>query len=139
MTIANTILGTMQSRLPKVIDARTHGVIDYCHAAFFLGLAWFYRKSQPRAALAAGVTGAFVLTQALLTDYPLGVAKVISFETHGRIDSTFAGVSFMIPQVFGAEGTAAAKVFKGDAFVAAAVVGMTDWQQGQVEASSIAS
>ena len=28
-----------ETRMPKVIDARTHGIIDYGHAAFFLGMA----------------------------------------------------------------------------------------------------
>ena len=127
MPIANTVIHTMQHKLPKVVDARTHGVIDYCHAAFFLGLAWYYRKSEPRAALAAAVTGGFVLVQSLLTDYPLGAAKVIPFETHGRMDSAFAGASLMMPRLFGFEGTAASKIFKSNGFVEASVVGMTNW------------
>src|SRR5947199_7006076 len=97
MSVATALVERLETRLPKVIDARTHGVIDYCHAAFFLGVAWMCRKNNPRAALAAAITGGFVLTQSLLTDYPLGAAKVIPFETHGRMDAAFAAASLMMP------------------------------------------
>lgn len=127
MSITNKVLEGMETRLPKVIDARTHGIIDYCHAAFFLGMAWFCRKSEPRAALAAAVTGGFILAESLLTDYPLGAAKVIPFEVHGRMDATFAGSSYMVPRIFGFEGTTASKIFKANALAEASVVGMTDW------------
>lgn len=127
MSITNAVLERMETRLPKVVDARTHGVIDYCHAAFFFGMAWLCRKSEPRAAVAAAVTGSFILVESLLTDYPLGVAKVIPFETHGRMDSAFAASSFVVPKLFGFEGTAASKIFKGNGVAESAVVAMTDF------------
>lgn len=134
MSLTHTVLESMENRLPKVIDARTHGVIDYCHAAFFLGMAWLCRKSNKRAALAAAVTGAFLLTESLLTDYPLGAAKVIPFEQHGRMDAAFAAASLMMPGLFGFEGTAASKIFKGNAFAEASVVGMTNWSNEDARA-----
>jgi hypothetical protein len=127
MTLSNVAIEQIEKRLPKVVDARTHGIIDYCHAAFFLGMAWFCRKSEPRAAVAALLTGGFILVESMLTDYPLGVKKVIPFETHGRMDAAFAGASFMVPKFFGFEGTTAATIFKGNGFAESAVVGMTDW------------
>lgn len=134
MTIANAVLERMETRLPKVIDARTHGIIDYCHAAFFLGMAWFCRKSEPRAALAAAITGGFILAESLMTDYPLGAAKVIPFEVHGRLDAAFAGSSYMVPKIFGFEGTAASKIFKANSLAEASVVGMTDWNSDRARA-----
>ena len=101
MSVATVAVNQLENRLPKVIDARKHGMIDYCHAAFFLGMALVCRKSEPRAALAALMTGSFVLVQSLLTDYPLGVKKVIPFRVHGQMDAAFAASSFMIPKVFG--------------------------------------
>ena len=132
--VTNVVVESLESRLPKVLDARTHGVIDYCHAAFFLGMAWFCRKSQPRAAVAAAVTGAFILTESLLTDYPLGVKKVIPFEVHGRMDAALAGSSFMVPRLFGFSGTPAAKVFQANGFAEGAVVGMTDYNDASARA-----
>lgn len=127
MTLATAALGEVEKRLPKVIDARTHGIIDYCHAAFFFGMAIFCARKNRRAAKAAFATGAFVLAESLLTDYPLGAKKVIPFETHGQMDAGFAGSSFMMPAWFGFSGTAAAQVFKINGFVEGLVVGMTDW------------
>ena len=127
MSVANLAINQLESRLPKVINARKHGVIDYCHAAFFLGMAFVCRKSEPRAALAALCTGSFVLVQSLLTDYPLGVKKVIPFKVHGQMDAAFAASSFMVPKLFGFSGTPAANVFTGNGFVEAAVVGATDF------------
>src|SRR3569623_431377 len=111
MSVATVAVNQFENCLPKVIDARKHGMIDYCHAAFFLGLALVCRKSEPRAALAALMTGSFVLVQSLLTDYPLGVKKVIPFRVHGLMDAAFAASSFMIPKVFGFSDSAAASVF----------------------------
>lgn len=127
MSLATAAVEKLETKLPKVIDARTHGVIDYFHAAFFFGLAWLCRKNNTRAAIASAATGAFVLGGALLTDYPLGAFKVMPFEVHGKLDSGFAAASLMVPKVMGFEGTAASKVFKANGLVEASVVGMTDW------------
>ena len=127
MSVATVAINQMERRLPKVIDARKHGVIDYCHAAFFLGMAYLCRKRDRRAAWAALLTGSFVLVQSLLTDYPLGIKKVIPFRLHGQMDAAFAASSFMVPSIFGFSSSKAASVFKGNSFVEAAVVGATDF------------
>ena len=134
MNLPNAAIEQIEKRLPKVVDARTHGIIDYCHAAFFFGMAWMCRKKEPRAATAALLTGGFILVEAMLTDYPLGVKKVIPFETHGRMDAAFAGASFLVPKVFGFEGTTAANIFVGNGFTESAVVGMTDWNSEEARA-----
>ena len=143
MSIATVALGAAERRLPKVIDARTHGILDYCHAAFFLGMAIFCARRNRRAAQAALATGAFILAESLLTDYPAGAAKVISFETHGRLDSALTASSFMIPKLFGFAGTAEAEVFKINGFLEGAVVGMTDWNteraRGEKSAAEMAA
>jgi hypothetical protein len=127
MSLATAALGEVEKRLPKVIDARTHGIIDYCHAAFFFGAAIFLARRNRRAATAALATAAFILTESLLTDYPMGAKKVISFETHGQMDSAITASSFMMPKLFGFSGTPAAEIFKINGFVEGVVVGMTDW------------
>jgi len=134
MSIATVALNQVERRLPKVIDARTHGIIDYCHAAFFLGMAAVCARRNRAAAKAALATGAFILAESLLTDYPMGAAKVLPFETHGRMDAGFAASSFMMPIWFGFSGTAAAQVFKMNGFVEGMVVGMTDWNSERARA-----
>lgn len=134
MSVATVAINEMERRLPKVIDARKHGIIDYCHAAFFLTMALMCRKSEPRAAAAALLTGSFVLVESLLTDYPLGVKKVIPFRVHGQMDAAFAASSFMVPKVFGFSDSKAATIFKGNSFVEAAVVGATDFNSERARA-----
>lgn len=120
-------LTALNKKIPKVIDARTHGVIDYCHATFFLSMALVCRKKNPSAAAAALTTGLFVLVQSLLTDYPLGAKPVIPFATHGAMDGGFAACSLLMPQIFGFTGSKAAVVFQTNAFVEATVVALTDF------------
>lgn len=131
MSIQSAVQKQLESKLPKVIDARTHGIIDYCHAAFFFGMAIMCRKSNKPAALASLITGSFILAESLLTDYPLGAWKVIPFGKHGRMDTAFAASSPVMPRMFGFSGTPAAKIFQGNGLMEAAVVGMTDWNSGR--------
>ncbi len=126
-SVSANILSAVEKRLPKVIDAKTHGIIDYAHCAFFLTLAFACRKSNPQAAWAALGTGTLVLAQSLLTDYPLGAKPVMSFETHGKMDGSFASASWAIPRLFGFSGTKAARVFQLNSIVEGAVVSMTDF------------
>ena len=131
MSLATAALGEVEKRLPKVIDARTHGIIDYCQAAFFFGMAIFCARKNRPAAKAALATGAFILAESLLTDYPLGAKKAIPFEMHGRLDAGVTASSFTVPAWFGFSGTPAAQVFKINGFLEGLVVGMTDWDSNR--------
>ena len=74
--LSNVVKPTaLDVQAPKVISPTAHGIIDYAHSAFFLGLGLFYRNSNKRAASAALGTGALLLAQAALTDYRFGVER----------------------------------------------------------------
>lgn len=124
---------------PKVISPTAHGVIDYSHAAFFLGVGLLCSKSNKRAAAAAFATSGFILLQSLLTDYKLGAKPVIPFRTHGKMDAVFAGSSWLMPLLFGFRGTAAAKVFEFNSVMEAGVVAMTDWSSERARAERAAT
>ncbi len=125
-----------EDQLPKIIDAKVHGCIDYCHAALFFTLALANRRRNPRAATASWLTGSFILTQSLLTDYPLGVKPLIPFETHGKMDTGFAVASLLIPTAFGFEGTAMSKFFKCNAAIEATAVALTDFDSERARTES---
>jgi hypothetical protein len=127
MSILNTGLDTLETRLPKVISPTAHGIIDYAHAAFFFTVGLACSRSNKRAAAAAFATSGFILAQSMLTDYRFGVKPVFSFETHGKMDSVFAASSWLIPQIFGFRETLAAKIFESNSLAEASVVGITDW------------
>jgi hypothetical protein len=114
--------------IPKVISPTVHGIIDYCHAAFFITVGVLCNRSRNKAASrAAFATGGFILAQSLLTDYRFGAKPVISFETHGKMDAVFASSSWTLPLLFGFKDTAAAKIFEGNSLAEASVVAITDW------------
>jgi hypothetical protein len=115
------------SMIPKVISPKLHGIIDYTHAAFFFTVGLLCRKSNKAASNAAFGTSGFILAQSLLTDYRYGAKPVISFATHGKMDTVFASTSWMMPLLFGFKGTTAAKIFEGNSFAEASVVAATDW------------
>ena len=48
--------------IPKVISPTVHGIIDYCHAAFFFSVGVLSARSHNKAeARAAFATGGFIL------------------------------------------------------------------------------
>ncbi len=132
MSIALSALVQAEKRLPKVISPRVHGFIDYAHATFFFGMALACRKQNPRAAAAALGTAAFVLVESLLTDYPLGVKRLIPFQTHGKMDAAFAASSFGVPSLFGFDDTGAAAIFKMNTLVESTVVALTDFSREEI-------
>lgn len=134
MALGTLALHQLEAKLPKVISPKTHGIIDYCHAAFFATMAAVCWKKNRKAAIAAAGTSALVLVQSLLTDYKWGIEKVIPFEVHGQMDGGFAALSLGIPKSFGFEGTTPATVFHVNAFVEATIVGLTDWSNERARA-----
>jgi hypothetical protein len=121
-------VSSLDAAIPKVISPTVHGIIDYCHAAFFFTVgvicARTHNKTASRAAFA---TSGIILVQSLLTDYRFGAKPFFSFETHGKMDTVFASSSWAIPLLFGFGDTAAAKIFEGNSLAEASVVATTDW------------
>ncbi len=122
-----TAFKKIDEQMPKVITPRGHGVIDYAMAGAFLIGAWRMWESEKRAAVASLVTGGLLLTEALLTDYPLGVKPMLSFEVHGQIDHAFMPVALAIPQTFAFKSKGAMWFFRINAIAAGLVVSMTNF------------
>lgn len=134
MAFSSTTLRQLEKRLPKIISPTTHGIVDYCHAAFFATVAIVCWKKNRRAAYAAAGTSAFVLTEALFTDYKPGVKRVIPFSVHGQLDGGFAALSPAIPWIFGFSGTKAARIFQLNSLVEGTAVGLTNWSDARAQA-----
>lgn len=119
---------TLTNRLPKVIGPKTHAIIDYGMAASFILTGILLLKKSKRGAIASFICGANEITTAMLTDYPGGVAKVISFPTHGKIDAGFAGVIASMPNLMGFSDRAFSSFFRAQGLAMAAVTGLTDFE-----------
>jgi hypothetical protein len=113
---------------PRVIDRRTHAVLDYITTSYFLILAAYFWDSNKRAAAAALINGGAVLGVSMFTDYPGALVRKIPFETHGKIDMMQAGMAAGLPLLLGFGTDAAAIPFKMQAIDEVIVVMTTDWE-----------
>lgn len=82
MPFSTAATDAITRRAPKFISPKAHAVIDYLMiGTFFVTGALLWRRNR-RAAISALMCGGAELTNTLLTDYPGGVAPVISFLGH---------------------------------------------------------
>lgn len=126
MALAEIGARALSNRLPKVITPKMHAIIDYATAGtFFLmtGLMW---KRHKRAAIAALACGINETTNAMITEYPGGVADVVSFPTHLKIDAGFAGVVASLPNLLGFTDEWPSHYFRSQGMAIAATAGMTE-------------
>jgi hypothetical protein len=118
----------LANRMPKVINPTAHAVIDYVVAGtFFAMAAVFSRRGHKRAVVSAIACGAAVTANSLLTNYPGGVFKVISFQNHGRIDMGLGALTAALPGMMGLDSDAEDRFFQGMAVAETAVTAMTDF------------
>jgi hypothetical protein len=121
-------LMTMTDRVPKVFDARGHAVMDYLTAGSFLALALAFRQRHQRAAMFALANGVSIVMLSMLTDYPGGLWRTLSFKTHRTIDVVLAGLTAAGPAMLGFAGDAEAQVFHGQAVLEGGVIAATNWE-----------
>ncbi len=106
----------------KLVDARTHGYLDYLTVLVFL-LAPVILGFGGVAAVLSYLLAAFYLVLSLLTAYPLGVRKLIPFRTHRLIDLIAAPLLVLLPWIFGFAALVAARNF----YVALGVITFVVW------------
>ncbi len=128
--------GAAVERLPKVISPKVHAVADYAMAAGAIAAAIaFFKGGHKIAGVGALIAGAVEVTNPVITDFPGGIFKLISFPTHGRIDVGAASMVASLPKLLGFSGDAESKFFYVHAAAATAVVAMTDF--GSEEAQRV--
>lgn len=113
--------------VPKFIDPGTHAVLDYLTAGGFFALGFSLMNRNRRAAGLAFVNGAAVLGLSLLTDYPGGVWRKVSFETHGMVDAMQAAMTASGPALLGFAGEPEAQVFHAQAALETGIIAATRW------------
>lgn len=114
-------------KMPKVINPTTHAVLDYAVAGSFLLMgALFWRRNKP-AAIGSLFCGAAAAANIMLTDYPGGMHKAISYKAHGRLDAGLAGITAAMPSLMSFDDQPEARFFEIEALSATAIVGLTDF------------
>ena len=71
--------------MSKPLTPRTHGVLDYAVVAVFALAPTVFGLTGLAATLAYALAGVH-LAMTLLTAFPLGVARVIPFPLHGKVE-----------------------------------------------------
>src|SRR5262249_12714147 len=125
------------NRMPKLIEPKTHAVIDYAMAASFFGMAAFFWRRNKRAALSALLCGAAESITAVCTDYPGGVVKEITFEDHGAICVRLSGLVASLPGMLRFNDEPESRFFRLQGIALATVTGLTNFtgsgKGGQLE------
>jgi len=111
----------------KTISPARHAVLDYGVAASFFAMGFRFRRSNPAASTLAFINAGLVLGMSLVTDYPGGIWRAISFKTHGMMDVGQAALAGAGPLLFGFSGAPEARAFYAQAASEVAVIATTDW------------
>lgn len=111
----------------NVISPAQHAVLDYGVAGTFFAMGLSMLPRHRRAAALAFLNGGMVLGMSLLTDYPGGVWRKISFKGHRTGDILQAALAGLGPVLFGFANDPEATYFYGQALSEAGVIAATDW------------
>ena len=89
-------------RLPQVIPTSVHGVLDYATGSALLAAPELLRlKDAPPAALVPRLAGAGAVAYSLLTDYELGLVKLVPMRAHLALDALSGAFLACSPWLFG--------------------------------------
>jgi len=112
MPVLQKGVAAVANRMPKVISPKAHSIIDYATIGTWFALgAWMWGRNK-RAAISALVCGGAELGTTLMTDFPGGVADVLSFPTHLKIDMGLAATATALPSFMGFDDEDEAKWFR---------------------------
>jgi hypothetical protein len=128
MALLQKSASIFSNRLPKVLGPQTRPLVDYSIAALLFSAGALFWSRHKSASVSALLCGAGVLLNSLFTDYPGGMVRAISFETHGKIDVGLAGPTASIPGLMGFAGDAQARFFEATAVAETLAAGFTDYR-----------
>jgi hypothetical protein len=123
----NNQITQLTRAVPKVIDPKTHAVLDYTTAATLIAMGLKLRNRHRLASTFALVNAGTILLASMLTDYPGGLMRRLSFQMHGMMDVAQAGMMAMGPALLGFGRDPEAQLFYAQAAMEAGVVAATDW------------
>lgn len=86
----------------RVIPTSVHGVLDYATGSALLAAPELLRlKDVPRAALTPRLAGAGATAYSLMTDYELGVVRVLPMPVHLALDAMSGALLAASPWLLG--------------------------------------
>lgn len=136
MPMLQRVVAAAAGKLPKVIDPKLHAIIDYGVAGTFLAMgALFWKRGAKKAAISSFICGGATAVNSMITDYPGGVVRKMSFRTHGHIDMGLAAVTASLPEFMGFADDAEGRFFTAQALGETTVTALTDFDalEGSLE------
>jgi hypothetical protein len=94
----------------KILNAKVHGALDYLVVLIFLGAPTLLHLSAVPAAISYSLAGIHLLLT-LLTDFPMGLLKVVPLKWHGIIELIVGPALIALPFVLGFGSEPAAQYF----------------------------
>jgi hypothetical protein len=131
MPLINNVARLATQRMPKAITPKAHAIIDYLTIGAFLITGALYWRRHKRAALSAFACAGTELALNLLTDYPGGIKKEISFPTHCKIDLGLAAMSAAMPEFMGFEDDREKRFFLAQSAGITIATNLTDSGEGR--------
>lgn len=128
MSLTRKGVALFGKRLPKVIGPRTHAVIDYAVAGAFFSIGILFWSRNKRAAIGALICGTVTALNSVVTDYPGGIWKEMSYQNHGRVDAGLAGLTAAMPNMLDFSDDAEARFFEFQATAETVVTVLTDFE-----------
>lgn len=125
MPVLQKGVAAVANKMPKVISPKAHAIADYATIAVWGLMAGLFWNRSKRAAVSAMICGAAELGTSLITDYPGGVADVISLSTHLKIDMGMAATATALPNLMGFDDESEAKWFRIQGLNITGVTAMT--------------
>lgn len=112
----------------KPISPTVHGALDYLTCAFFALAPTLFDLDGTYATVCYVLAGGYLVIS-LLTNMPLGAARVIPFPVHGKLELVSGLVFIASPWLFGFanENETARNLFVGAGLVFLVVYFLTDW------------
>ncbi len=126
--------GLAIERLPKKLSPKGHAIADFLVAAGAVGAAIaFFKTGRKAAGIGALVAAAAETANPMVTDFPGGLFKLISFPTHGRVDIASASMVAGLPKLLGLPDGIESRFFYVHAATAMAITGLTDFGGEQTQ------
>jgi hypothetical protein len=86
----------------KKLQPLPHAVMDYAWAGTMMAAPWLFGFSKNKTATVNSVaSGGAILGLSLMTNYPLGAVKMVSFPTHGVIETVAEIATAAAPWLMG--------------------------------------
>lgn len=84
-----------------MINTRIHGYLDYMMGLLLIVAPWIFNLPEGAATTLPIVLGAGTIVYSLMTDYELGLLKVLSMKAHLGIDLAAGILLIAAPWLFG--------------------------------------